>query len=145
MTQFKVHNCYPQATDLHLRNSHLRIWKKKLRYLALPVYTETHDKFSSATFQSNLLVSPNFENDAADPRHPALTQNVVHHAEIFQENVSGRCSSSYKIPTSCVMEHGGLHGSPGLPPALSRVPAWLPSLMNRFGGMNGKFIFSKTR
>lgn len=28
MTQFKVHNCYPQATDLHLRNSHLRIWKK---------------------------------------------------------------------------------------------------------------------
>lgn len=35
-----------------------------------------------------------------------------------------------KISSSGVMEHGAFYASLGLSPALPRVPAWIPLLMN---------------
>lgn len=34
-------------------------------------------------FQSNLLVSPDFENQTTGPKQPVSTQYAVHHAEIL--------------------------------------------------------------
>lgn len=36
------------------------------------------------------------KTQAAGPKQPALTQHTVHHAEVCQENIGGKCPLCYK-------------------------------------------------
>ena len=74
---------------------------------------------------------PKFWKPSNQPQHSTQSIKLKFCKGILLTNVSQVTKKKKKkIPPSCITDHGSLYVSLGLPPALPRVSAWIPSLMN---------------